>query len=58
MQPNRDKLWKSFNLGISKEHLNFESISSSGFASFHCGQEHEEGKSFRKGLDSNSLASV
>uniref|UniRef100_A0A8C6NVV9 Uncharacterized protein n=1 Tax=Nothobranchius furzeri TaxID=105023 RepID=A0A8C6NVV9_NOTFU len=25
----------SFSSGISKEHLNFESISSSGFASFH-----------------------
>lgn len=27
----------SFSTGISKAHLNFESIRSSGFASFHCG---------------------
>lgn len=34
----------SFSRGISNAHLNFESISSSGFASFHCGQHHRKVK--------------
>uniref|UniRef100_A0A8C2WIW5 Uncharacterized protein n=1 Tax=Cyclopterus lumpus TaxID=8103 RepID=A0A8C2WIW5_CYCLU len=55
-QPKEVLTFLSFSRGISNAHLNFESISSSGFASFHCGQEHrEERLTGRKGSYRDSL---